>query len=109
MTQEVCRKHNGWSLDDVQLSSEVTKQELEQVKDGPPDGAYVHGLFVDGAAWDNGKLADAEPKKLVNPLPVLFVTGIQVKGHKSVDNSGNYSAPVYTNKGRTGLRYLFNA
>ena len=55
-------------------------REAEQIKESPAEGVYIHGLYLDGCAWSGreNKLVDAEPKKLFNPLPVLYVTGVLV-------------------------------
>ncbi len=44
------------------------------------EGVYIYGLFLDGCAWSGkeNRLVDSEPKKLYHPLPVLYVTGVQV-------------------------------
>ena len=85
--QEVCRKHakDNWALDDVMNYSEVLKQEKDEVKKGPDEGIYVHGLFLDCAKWDKAKdkLADSDPKVLFAPLPVLWITGVQHTEKKS--------------------------
>lgn len=82
--QEVSRKHLGdkWALDDVVLTGEVLHpaKEVEQIREAPQEGVYVYGLYLDGCAWSNkeGKLTESEPKKLYHPLPVYYVTGVQV-------------------------------
>ena len=84
MKQEVSRRHAGdkWALDDVVLTSEVTHpaKDLDGIKEAPAEGVYVYGLFLDACAWSakGNRLIDSEPKKLFNPLPVLYVTGVQV-------------------------------
>ena len=63
--QKVTRNHKGWALDTVILSNEVTKFEnIDTVPQEPAEGVYVHGLFLDGAAWDkrNSKLIESKPK-----------------------------------------------
>lgn len=37
---------------------------------------YIHGLFLDGAAWSKqeGIMVESEPKKLFVSLPVLYVS-----------------------------------
>ena len=57
-------------------------REAEQIKESPAEGVYIHGLYLDGCAWSGreNKLVDAEPKRLFNPLPVLYVTGVLVSG-----------------------------
>ena len=45
--------------------SEVTRYEQEgAVREAPSEGVYVHGLYLDGCAWDAkaGRLVDSEPK-----------------------------------------------
>ena len=44
--QEVCRKHNkdGWALDDVVNSTEVLRQEREEVRKGPDEGSSVRRI-----------------------------------------------------------------
>ncbi|KAK9794950.1 hypothetical protein WJX73_010224 [Symbiochloris irregularis] len=109
MKQEVNRKHAGdkWALDDVVMVAEVTHpaREAEQIKDAPAEGVYIHGLYLDGCAWSTkeNRLVDAEPKKLFNPLPVLYVTGVQAK---DVKKAGTFDCPVYRVKQRTGLNFI---
>jgi dynein heavy chain len=77
--QEVGRAHrkDAWALDDLVYHTEVTAFETpDKVKKGPPEGVYVHGLFMDGAAWSKGagSVVESEPKKLFASLPVMLVT-----------------------------------
>merc|ERR1711988_1271275 len=108
--QEVTRRHQGWSLDDIQVYTEVTPMEKEDAekKEMLEEGVYVWGLFLEAANWDKKKnsLVDAPPKKLFCPLPCLFVTAIK-RGEKKL--SADYSCPCYTVPKRTGQFYIFNA
>lgn len=47
-----------------------------QVRSPPVEGVYIHGLFLDGAAWSKqeGVMVESEPKKLFVSLPVLYVS-----------------------------------
>merc|ERR1712054_550461 len=85
----------------------VVNLELADVKKGPDEGVYIHGLFLDGCRWDKpgNKLADSQPKVLFAPLPFLLVTG-QLANDKKSDGF-SYSAPCYTNKSRRGLNFIF--
>lgn len=49
--QSTARK-NGWPLDQVALQCDVTKRNREELRSPPREGAYVHGLFMEGARWD---------------------------------------------------------
>ncbi|KAF5281562.1 hypothetical protein FQA39_LY05097 [Lamprigera yunnana] len=78
MRQEVTRAHKGWALDQVVLHNIVTKHFLEDVKTGPLEGVFVHGLFMDGAGWDrkNSRLAESINKVLYTPIPVVHIFAI---------------------------------
>jgi len=110
--QEVTRRHQGWSLDDIQVYTEVTAMEKEDVekKDRLEEGVYVWGLFLEAAAWDKkkngGQLVDAPPKKLFCPVPAMLVTAIK-RGEKKT--SQDYSCPCYTIPKRTGQFFVFVA
>lgn len=65
-------RRNDWPLDKTVVLTEVTKKTPEQI-DGPSrDGAYIHGLTLEGARWDEkaGVLDDSRPKELFCPMPV---------------------------------------
>merc|ERR1711907_699434 len=108
--QEVTRRHQGWSLDDIQVYTEVQNMEKEDAerKDRLEEGVYIWGLFLEAAAWDKKRnsLVDAPPKMLFCPVPLLLVTAIK-RGEKKL--GADYSCPCYTIPKRTGQFYIFNA
>ncbi|DBA03213.1 TPA: hypothetical protein N0F65_003933 [Lagenidium giganteum] len=117
MRQEVTRHHaiDRWALDDVVYHSEVTDYEkLEQIKQPPREGILVHGLMIDGAAWNKseGTLVEAEPKRLFAPLPVVYVTATTKSQKKNRTNDygpyGGYEAPCYKYALRTDRYYIFS-
>ncbi|KAJ8600462.1 hypothetical protein CTAYLR_001460 [Chrysophaeum taylorii] len=117
MKQEVTRKHKAdkWALDDVVYRTEVQGFErVEQVRQSPPEGVYVHGMFLDGAAYDKkeGILVESEPKKLFVALPILYVSGLikdeSVKRRKELFGAhGPYDCPVYKYRPRTDRFFIF--
>jgi dynein heavy chain len=119
MKQEVCRRHqkdaNKWALDDIIYHTEVTHYEkVDHIKQGPPEGCYIHGLFLEGAAWskENTMLCESEPKTLYVALPVLFVSALlkpdEMKSRKELYGShGAYECPCYKYRQRTDRFYVF--
>ncbi len=84
MKQEVTRKHTAqkWALNDIVYHTEVTNFErFEQIKAPPEEGIYIHGLYLDGAAWSRqeSSLVESAPKQLFAPLPVLHITAVERK------------------------------
>jgi dynein heavy chain len=119
MKQEVCRKHqkdaNKWALDDIVYKTEVQHtMNADNIKSGPSEGVYVHGLFLEGGAWarDETMLKESEPKVLYVPLPVLMVSA-QLKSEdlrtrKEIYGSwGPYECPCYKYRNRTDRYYIF--
>ena len=43
---------NEWPLDSMGLHCDVTKKVREDFNSPPREGAYVHGLYMEGARWD---------------------------------------------------------
>ncbi|KAL4001574.1 CD84 antigen [Sarotherodon galilaeus] len=110
----------GWALDTVILSDDVTKMMREDVSAPPPEdvgGVYIYGLFLDGAGWDRrgAKLAEAPPKVLFTPLPVVHVFAVSsanMADSKRPPGGGGavslYSCPVYKKPRRTDLNFIFS-
>lgn len=49
--QSMARK-TEWPLDKMCLQCDVTKKSREEFSSTPREGAYIHGLFMEGARWD---------------------------------------------------------
>lgn len=118
MKQEVTRRHkaDAWALDDVVYHTDVTPMaDFAHVKAPPSEGFYVHGLSLDGAAFNkhDRKLIEQEPKKLFVDLPVLHVSAntkvLQAKVDKELFSPPPYMAPVYKYPARTDRFFVFYA
>lgn len=68
---------------------------------GPSEGAYVYGLYLEGAGWDkrNSRLTECSPKVLHTPMPLVHVFAINAdrpKGTYSYRVSKRTSCVVYS-------------
>ena len=118
----------------MSLDTHVTK--LRKVADAlalgtyPEDGAYVHGLLVEGARWTDEEesaesvyseshvacavhLTESQLKVLLEPLPIMYVKAIPVQPHWSPESVGYlrgdsnlFECPVYLTSAR-GPTFVF--
>ncbi|XP_031213696.1 dynein heavy chain 11, axonemal isoform X3 [Mastomys coucha] len=102
--QTMARK-NEWPLDRMCLTIDVTKKTKEDYGHPPREGAYLHGLHLEGARWDiqSGALADARLKELTSMMPVIFAKAIP-EDRQEIKHA--YECPVYKTKAR-GPTYVW--
>ena len=79
VAQSASRK-NGWPLDQTVLTVEVTKKQESEIDTPPRDGAYIHGLYLEGARWDSkmNSLNEAYLKELYPQLPVMYIRAVYI-------------------------------
>ncbi|CAH1116455.1 unnamed protein product [Phaedon cochleariae] len=96
--QQTARK-NEWPLDKMCLMTDVTKKQKEDFNAAPREGAYVYGLFMEGARWDIqlNSLADSKLKELFPVVPVIFIKAIT---QDKQDLRNMYDCPVYKTRMR---------
>nr|XP_026486610.1 dynein beta chain, ciliary [Vanessa tameamea] len=97
-------------LDKMCLQCDVTKKMKEDFtiadsRSAPRDGAYVHGLLMEGARWDlhAGIIMDSRLKDLFPPMPVINVRAIT---QDKQDLRNMYECPVYKTRTR-GPTYVW--
>merc|ERR1712241_1494608 len=75
--QSTARK-NELPLDKMSLTCEVTKKFGGEAVQAPREGAYVHGLFIEGARWDVvlGSICDSHLKELHPMMPIMYIKAI---------------------------------
>ncbi|XP_068510647.1 dynein axonemal heavy chain 9 isoform X6 [Anas acuta] len=102
--QSTARK-NEWPLDKMTLQCDVTKKNREDFASPPREGAYVYGLFMEGARWDAqaGIITDARLKELTPAMPVIFIKAIPADKQ---DTRSVYPCPVYKTRQR-GPTYVW--
>jgi dynein heavy chain len=97
--QNYARKH-GIPIDLLRLDTRVMEE--EDYQESPMEGAYVRGLFMEGARWDrnNKVIGESLPKVLTDSLPILWLKPAKVS---DPDNDRVYDAPVYKTSLRKGV------
>ncbi|XP_024861684.2 dynein heavy chain 9, axonemal isoform X1 [Kryptolebias marmoratus] len=98
-------RRNEWPLDSLCLQCDVTKKNREEFTSRPREGAYVHGMYMEGARWDTqtGLIVDARLKELTPTMPVIFIKAIPVDKR---ENRNVYQCPVYKTRQR-GPTYVW--
>ena len=68
----------------------------------PVEGVYVHGMYLEGAAWDpvSRQLVESAPKVLYVPAPVMWFRPKQVDKCASYPH---YNCPIYRTADRRGV------
>merc|ERR1719197_1653928 len=112
--KQVTSRKNDWPLNKLVTTVDVTKKMTpEEVEGIARDGAYVDGLYMEGARWDlaAGSVEDAYMKELYPKMPVILVRSILAEKE---DTRGIYRCPVYEQTERAtpgyhtpGSGYLF--
>jgi len=96
--QSMARK-NEWPLDRMCLQCDVSKKNREDFSSPPREGAYVHGLYMEGARWDTqtGLIQESRLKDLTPAMPVIFIRAIPLDKQ---DTKNIYECPVYKTRTR---------
>lgn len=96
--QTTSRK-NQWPLDKMLLQTDITRKTLEDLASAPREGAYIHGLALEGARLDpkSGFLAESLLKELRPAVPIIFVRAVPLDKRETRDI---YHCPVYRTRKR---------
>uniref|UniRef100_A0A8C4NM92 Uncharacterized protein n=1 Tax=Eptatretus burgeri TaxID=7764 RepID=A0A8C4NM92_EPTBU len=96
---QVTARRCNWPLDSISLQCNVTKKSHEEVVTSPRDGAFVYGMFAEGARWDvqAGVLAESRLMELCSPMPVILLHAVP---HDRQDARSLYACPLYRTRER---------
>ncbi|XP_076235061.1 dynein beta chain, ciliary [Calliopsis andreniformis] len=102
--QQTARK-NEWPLDKMCLHCEVLRKYKDEITSAPREGAYINGLYMEGARWDMqaGYIMDSRFKELYPLMPVVYIRAI-TQDKQELKNM--YECPVYKTRTR-GPTYVW--
>ncbi|KAF7282405.1 hypothetical protein GWI33_002719 [Rhynchophorus ferrugineus] len=87
-------------IDKLTFDFEIRK--IDHLDTPPADGAYINGLFTDGARWDRTRdvIEELLPKVLHDTMPLIWIIPIKLDDY----NPGTrYTSPVYKTSARRGV------
>ena len=89
-------------IDTVTYGYGIQDEPVESVKQPPTDGAYVYGMFLEGARWDPERqtLAESRAKELTTELPIVHLLPI---ANRKPPKDGFYECPIYKTLSRFGV------
>jgi len=109
---QVTARAENLPLDGIALRTEVKNSfACGDFPTFAPKGAYIDGLFLEGAGWEMGRgdeqgyLVDMQLKELHPIVPIVHVTAIP---REQIQTVAIYDCPVYQTTGR-GPTYVFCA
>merc|ERR1719388_579708 len=94
-----------------QRSRFLNVHDFNELPGVPADGVYVHGFFMEGAGWEEGKgedegyITDAKLKDLHPVMPICNVFAVHID---EMSWDGMYGCPVFVTSER-GATFVFLA
>lgn len=75
-------------------SKTVVHSTLHLISNSPKEGAYIHGLYMEGARWDvdNNCIGTSKLKDLRPMMPVMYIKAIT---QDKQETKNIYECPVY--------------
>jgi len=120
-------------LDNMSTETHITKMmSKDEAVAYPEDGAFVHGLYIEGARWQDpdeaaafeediagtmcaGILTDSRPRELLCEMPVMYIKAVVIQSTWVPESVGYirpeshlYNCPVYSTTFR-GPTFIFVA
>ncbi|CAM9811966.1 unnamed protein product [Ascophyllum nodosum] len=91
------------AIDTLTVGCQVMPFGIEAVTDGPGDGVYIHGLFMEGARFDRESMlmAESEPTRLFDEMPCIWLKPAVNAGDDGKVAS-SYNCPLYKTSLRAG-------
>eukprot|EP00918_Siedleckia_nematoides_P022348 GHVU01048072.1.p1 GENE.GHVU01048072.1~~GHVU01048072.1.p1 ORF type:complete len:830 (+),score=159.71 GHVU01048072.1:655-3144(+) len=107
--KQVTAQQQSLELNKLSISTEVTKRDASSIDAHPREGAYVAGLYLEGARWDssNNVMEESKPKEMFFPMPVINCRA-HLPTEREADSRNLYACPVYKTPER-GATFVFNA
>ncbi|PNH03664.1 Dynein heavy chain 7, axonemal [Tetrabaena socialis] len=99
--QNYARKHT-LPIDTVGFDFVMMGTDPSTYETPPEDGVYVHGLFLEGCAWDASErqLCESRPKVLFENAPIIW---LQPRPTDQFSDYPCYDCPVYRTAERRGV------
>jgi dynein heavy chain len=106
--KQICCQQQKLELDKLVVLTEVTKREKSQIDSAAREGAFVTGLYLEGARWDvaNNCLEESRPKEMFFAMPVMHCKAGLEEDVK--DSKNMYICPTYATTKRRPY-YVFSA
>jgi dynein heavy chain len=97
--QTHARKYNI-PIDTLNFEFCVLDKSADDLKDGPEDGVYVYGLFMDGArwSWEDDGVTDPARGEMFSVIPPIWF--LPKPDYETPE--GSYSCPLYKTSVRAG-------
>lgn len=89
-------------IDQLNFSFNILhEEEPHEIEEGPEEGVYIYGLYMDGARWDREEqgVLDQHLGQLYDRMPIIWF----IPKPNYVPNPDEYSCPVYKTSVRAGV------
>jgi len=101
VNQNFARKYQI-PIDLIGFKFDITDKEFAtDIGEKADDGAFINGLYFEGARWDRESLmiSESKPKVLYDSVPVIRLIPTKLT---EIDRTGTYKCPVYKTSARKG-------